>query len=192
MRRKDHFAGSSLARASLSSLLFACLLLSPLALGGCGTLGLGPFKDQGKAGKNVSGQVVPHGKTITVWFVRPEGEELELVPVERPRAGKEPIKAAVEQLLKGPDSSESEKGIASEIPRGTILLSMERTDGGIDLNLSHRFSAGGGPASMQARLDQVQKTIASVAGDDKVYLSVEGERLSAAKLDGLEIKQPIN
>jgi len=192
MRRKDHFAGSSLARASLSSLLFAGLLLSPLALGGCGTLGLGPFKDQGKAGKNVSGQVVPHGKTITVWFVRPEGEELELVPVERPRAGKEPIKAAVEQLLKGPDSSESEKGIASEIPRGTILLSMERTDGGIDLNLSHRFSAGGGPASMQARLDQVQKTIASVAGDDKVYLSVEGERLSAAKLDGLEIKQPIN
>lgn len=192
MRRKDHFAGSSLARASLSSLLFAGLLLSPLALGGCGTLGLGPFKDQGKAGKNVSGQVVPHGKTITVWFVRPEGEELELVPVERPRAGKEPIKAAVEQLLKGPDSSESEKGIASEIPRGTILLSMERTDGGIDLNLSHRFSAGGGPASMQARLDQIQKTIASVAGDDKVYLSVEGERLSAAKLDGLEIKQPIN
>lgn len=181
-----------MARTFLSSLLISCLLLSPLALAGCGTLGLGPFKDLGKAGKNVSGQVVPRGKTITVWFVKQQGEELELVPVERPRTGQEPIKAAVEQLLKGPDSSESEKEIASEIPRGTILLSLERTDGGIDLNLSHRFSAGGGPASMQARLDQVQKTIASVAGDDKVYLSVEGERLSAAKLDGLEIKQPIN
>ncbi|MBZ0185237.1 MAG: GerMN domain-containing protein [Candidatus Obscuribacterales bacterium] len=146
--------------------------------------------NQGK--KKVEGSVLSHGKSVPVWFVRPKGEELELVSVSRPKFGKDAIQSSVELLLLGPDEKEIEKGIASEIPRGTILLSIERNEDGVDLNLSKRFSAGGGAVSMQARLDQLTKTIEAVAGGEKVYLSIEGDRLTASNLDGLEIKQPIN
>lgn len=131
-------------------------------------------------------------KGLTVWFVKEKGEELELVEVPRPKTGNDPVEAAVSELLMGPDEEESSKGISSEIPRGTILLGIEKDGEKIELNLSKRFTAGGGPTSIQTRLDQLSKTVSRVAGDSKVYLSVEGERLSANQFDGLEIKQPIN
>lgn len=131
-------------------------------------------------------------KGLTVWFVKEKGEELELVEVPRPKTGNDPVEAAVSELLMGPDEEESSKGISSEIPRGTILLGIEKDGEKIELNLSKRFTAGGGPTSIQTRLDQLSKTVTRVAGDSKVYLSVEGERLSANQFDGLEIKQPIN
>lgn len=131
-------------------------------------------------------------KGLTVWFVKEKGEELELVEVPRAKTGNDPVEAAVSELLMGPDEEESNKGISSEIPRGTILLGIEKDGEKIELNLSKRFTAGGGPTSIQTRLDQLSKTVSRVAGDSKVYLSVEGERLSANQFDGLEIKQPIN
>ncbi|MBI1271489.1 hypothetical protein GC174_13755 [bacterium] len=131
-------------------------------------------------------------KGLTVWFVKAKGEELELVEVPRPKTGSDPVEAAVSELLMGPDEEESSKGISSEIPRGTILLGIEKDGEKIELNLSKRFTAGGGPTSIQTRLDQLSRTVTRVAGDSKVYLSVEGERLSANQFDGLEIKQPIN
>jgi spore germination protein GerM len=40
-------------------------------------------------------------------------------------------------------------------------------------------------------MEQLKRTVASVAGDKKVYLNVEGKRLVAAA-EGLEVQQPIN
>ena len=44
---------------------------------------------------------------------------------------------------------------------------------------------------MQTRMEQLKRTVASVAGDKKVFLNVEGKRLVAAA-EGLEVQQPIN
>ena len=132
------------------------------------------------------------GKGITVWFCKATDEDIDLVPVVRSKTGTDDLKSAIDQLLIGPDAKESEDGISSEIPKGTILLGIEESGDKIELNLSKRFSSGGGPLSIETRLKQLSKTVSKVVGTSKVYLNIEGDRLTAVGADGLEVTQPIN
>jgi spore germination protein GerM len=136
-------------------------------------------------------QAVPQGKQVSVWFVTPHDDELTLTPVQRSAFGKDIVETAVEELLKGPDATEEQSGISSEIPKGTILLGVERKDDEIVLNLSRRFASGSGATSMETRMEQLSKTMQEIAGSSKVFVNVEGERLTASAADGLEIQQPI-
>jgi len=131
---------------------------------------------------------------VRVWLVKSEGDEVRLVPVDRPvtRVHKDRLKEAVIELLNGPTAEDKLGGLNSEIPKGTILLDVQRHGAQVELNLSRRFQSGGGSDSLETRLDQLSRTVADAAGPDKVYLSVEGERLSTAAGEGLEIKQPLN
>lgn len=133
----------------------------------------------------------PSSKEMHVWFVKPSGEELRLVSVIRERGSGELLSQSVEELLRGPTDKEISSGIGSEIPRGTILLGIDKKGDQVELNLSRRFASGGG-TSLETRLEQLRRTVAESAGDKKVFLSVEGQRLSATAGDGLEVKQPIN
>lgn len=131
-------------------------------------------------------------QTVRVWFVKASGQELVLVPVDRPRAHGDTLDQAVRELLAGPTNEELKRGVDTEIPRGTILLSVKAAGDDVELNLSRRFASGGGSDSLETRLAQLQKTVEDSAGSRKVYLAVEGERLSAAAGEGLEVKQPLN
>ncbi len=174
--------------------IWKCGLASLIVMSLTCMTGCGPKTDSAMApaeqGNTKSGSAKKNG--VTVWFVKAEGEDLTLVPVVRSKTGGDPVESAVSQLLAGPDDSESKEGISSEIPRGTILLGIEKEGDKIEVNLSQRFTSGGGPLSIQTRLDQLAKTVNKVAGESKVFLSIEGDRLSANQIDGLEIKQPIN
>lgn len=130
-------------------------------------------------------------RQIHVWFVRTKGEELELVPALRSVSSGHQVEDAVRELLRGPNEDESNLGLASEIPKGTVLIDVQRRAGDISLNLSRRFVSGGGTASFETRLEQLKRTLSEVSDPRKVYLDVEGKRLLIAG-EGLEIKQPIN
>jgi spore germination protein GerM len=132
------------------------------------------------------------GGKVHVWFVKPVGEDLKLVEVTRPLGHGDAFKDSVEELLRGPSGQEMQAGIGSEIPKGTILLGVEKKGETIELNLSRRFASSGGSSSLETRLEQLRRTVEATAGSSKVYLDVEGERLSTTAGDGLEIKQPIN
>ncbi len=136
----------------------------------------------------------PKPETVRVWLVKSEGDAVRLVPVDRPvsRLHNDRLKEAVTELLGGPSAEEAKAGLNTEIPRGTILLDIHRQGANLELNLSRRFQSGGGADSLETRLDQLSRTVADAAGADKVYLSVEGERLSTAAGEGLEVKQPLN
>jgi spore germination protein GerM len=143
--------------------------------------------------KGVNATIVSPKQTAgaDIWFVKEKNKELELVPVKRKLVGTNQIQAAVEELLRGPATDESTTGFASEIPRGTILIGLTKHGNDFDLNLSHRFTTGGGTNSFDTRMEQLRKTVSEVAGKHKVYLSIEGKRLEFAG-EGLEVKQPIN
>ncbi|MBI4533952.1 MAG: GerMN domain-containing protein [Candidatus Melainabacteria bacterium] len=128
---------------------------------------------------------------VRIWFVKPTDQGLVLIPVMRPKMSDESLKGAVIELLRGPSKAERMEGLASEIPVGTILLAVKNNQGNVELNLSRRFASGGGCRSMETRLEQLSRTVAGSAGQDKVFLSIEGERLSTYAGEGLEIKQPI-
>jgi spore germination protein GerM len=132
------------------------------------------------------------GDQLHVWFVKPAGQELKLIKVSRSRGHGEWLKEAVEELLRGPSGQEIQAGMGSEIPRGTILLGVVDSGDSIELNLSRRFASGGGSSSLELRLEQLRRTVSEAAAGKKVYLNVEGQRLTTAAGEGLEIKQPIN
>lgn len=139
--------------------------------------------------RSVQGDIV--GNAADVWFVKPSDDSLELVKVQRKYSGKNKLESALTDLLRGPNGEEEAQGLASEIPKGTVLLGVRELDDDFEVDLSQRFSSGGGEASMQTRLDQLKKTVKSVVGERKVYLNVEGKRLVATG-EGLEVQQPIN
>ncbi|MBX9951569.1 MAG: GerMN domain-containing protein [Candidatus Obscuribacterales bacterium] len=131
------------------------------------------------------------GNTAEVWFVKPGSETLDLVKVSRKLSGKDKLEAALIELLHGPTGEEEAQGLATEIPKGTILLGVRAIDDDYEIDLSRRFAASGGGASMETRMEQLKRTVVSVVGEHKVFLNVEGKRLVASS-DGLEIQQPIN
>lgn len=141
----------------------------------------------------VKGEYVPRGKNLNIWFVKEKAGNLELVAVSRPKIATDALSSALEELLQGPDKSDYNAGIGTEIPRGTILLGVKRHDGNVEINLSKRFAAGGGPTSLETRLQQLARTVKDIEGNNvDVFVNIEGERLTAASADGLEIAQPIN
>ncbi len=133
-----------------------------------------------------------NGRKLHIWFVKTAGDQLTLVEVSRQSGRGDSVKQSVEDLLTGPSGQEIQAGLGSEIPRGTILLGVEEKAGTIELNLSRRFASGGGSSSLETRIEQLRRTVTDSAGSKKVFLNVEGHRLTSASGEGLEIKQPIN
>lgn len=126
-----------------------------------------------------------------VWFVKMNNGEPRLIPVKR-KVEDSSLYSAVKSLLAGPSDDESKLGYGSEIPRGTILLGVNKDHGAIEVNVSRRFCSGGGISSIETRLDQISRTISDAEPAKDVYLSVEGKRLSVIGGEGIEVKQPIN
>lgn len=168
----------------VSKQLFANLLLLPsiMMLSSCSC---------GLLVDNLEQARIPKSKSA-VWFVRASQGGISMVSVERPVSGRNKMEAAVQALLEGPSNKEAARGLASEIPRGTILLGLNEKNGGIELNLSRRFAIGGAADSMETRLRQLSQTVAGAADGRPVYLNVEGHRLSVTQGEGIEVKQPIN
>lgn len=101
------------------------------------------------------------------------------------------LKAAITALLKGPDKKERAKGIYSEIPQGTKLLSIDESPNKIVINLSTDFEQGGGTDSLYKRLYQLIKTANKNSAQD-VYLYINGKQIDVMGGEGLMINQPLN
>ncbi|MBN8659421.1 MAG: GerMN domain-containing protein [Candidatus Obscuribacter phosphatis] len=170
-----------------------------LALGGCagretlseGDLKVKLLKRQSRNEGSAAATELP------LWFVRPQGDSLVFEKVLRPYKGPstaiDRLDFAVRELAEGPHGDEAAQGLASELPRGTVLIDVRKKNGGeLIVNLSRSFVQGGGIDSFDTRMEQLRRTVASVAGKAKVYLYIEGERLDRTVGEGLEIKQPIN
>jgi len=187
-------SGLKVAQSKLSKGIASCLTLAIAAsmLSSCGFFPMGNGGGP-RAMKSVTAEpYVPRGKDLKVFFVREANNQLDIVPISRPKYSSDALTGAIEELLQGPDNNEVSKGVGTEIPRGTILLGIKRSGDNIELNLSKRFAASAGPTSMETRLEQLSRTVKAVEGDVDVYVNIEGERLTATSADGLEIAQPIN
>ncbi len=153
-----------------------------LALSACTERTILSSHDQGKV--NVS-------SGLKIWLVKASKDNWSTVAVNRPLGQGDRLEQAIKELLRGATTEEMQMGLASEIPRGTILLGIKEQDNNVELNLSKRFAYGGGSDSLTARIEQLQKTVSAAAGRKKVYLDVEGQRMSMTG-EGLEIPQPLN
>lgn len=101
------------------------------------------------------------------------------------------IKFAIQSLISGPTAYEKSKGVYSEIPAGTRVISIHETADKIVINLNSAFENGGGTDSLYKRLYQLIKT-AKRNTNKPVYLYIEGNKAEVIGGEGIMITQPLN
>lgn len=101
------------------------------------------------------------------------------------------IKFAIQSLIAGPKQNERAKGVYSEIPAGTRIISITETSDKVIINLNSAFETGGGTESIYKRLNQIIKT-AKRNTTKPVYLYIEGNKAEVIGGEGIMITQPLN
>ena len=98
---------------------------------------------------------------------------------------------AIRELLSAPTKWEKSKGLSSEIPQGTKILSIREGEKNILIDLSPSFESGGGAESTYIRVHQLIKTSNSNT-NLPVYLYINGKQANVIGGEGVMIKQPLN
>ena len=97
---------------------------------------------------------------------------------------------AIKELVSAPTKWEKSKGLSSEIPAGTRILSIREGSNNILIDLSPAFESGGGAESTYIRVRQVIKT--SIANTKQpVFLYINGKQANVIGGEGIMIKQPL-
>jgi len=100
------------------------------------------------------------------------------------------VEFAVVNLLKGPNNSEKNNKIYSEVPSGTKLISVKENSKRVIINLSSDFEFGGGGDSLYKRMYQLIKTV-NKNTKKPVYLYIDGKQANVIGGEGLMLKQPL-
>lgn len=101
------------------------------------------------------------------------------------------MKFAIKSLVAGPTSTEKAKGVYSEIPSGTNVISVTEQPDRVIINLNSAFEGGGGTDSTYKRIYQLIKT-AKRNTTKPVYLYIEGQKADVIGGEGIMINQPLN
>ena len=148
----------------------AAILLAGCGGGGSSTSGTGPLTTL--PGMN---QTTPAGGTLKVFLVK--GDTVTQLMRQVAGAAADPARQALQEMLKGPTSAETDQGISTAIPAGTTLLSYKVAGGTATADFSKEMlNYGGGSARVQAIIGQIDNT---VTGNDPsvktVSVTVEGK-----------------
>ncbi|MBR1775641.1 GerMN domain-containing protein [bacterium] len=98
---------------------------------------------------------------------------------------------AIKELISAPTKWEKSKGLSSEIPSGTKVLSVREGSNNVLIDLSSAFESGGGAESTYIRVSQLIKT-AKANTNVPVYLYINGKQADVIGGEGIMIKQPLN
>ena len=130
-------------------------------------------------------------QTVKVYWLKDDSESLDWQLVPSPIQIKSnvgtPLEAAFHSLLAGP----ADPTVATTIPVGTQLLSVQIKNNGVHIDLSDEFTSGGGTASMSGRLGQIIYTATTLRPNTQVWIYVEGKPLKYLGGGGLEVSQPL-
>ena len=93
--------------------------------------------------------------------------------------------------MAGPTSFEKSKGVYSEIPSGTSVISVNEDASKVIVNLNAAFEGGGGTDSTYKRIYQLIKTVKRNT-TKPVYLYIEGQKADVIGGEGIMITQPLD
>lgn len=132
---------------------------------------------------------------VSIYFIGQNQNREEVYKVIKreynPKTDGTKLSFSIKNLLEGPNSEEKSRGIYSEIPQGTKLLSLEEKPDRIIINLNSDFEQGGGTDGLYKRLYQVIKTANKNTAID-VYLYLNGKQAEVIGGEGIMINQPLN
>ena len=130
----------------------------------------------------------PSRSALTVYFVRGE----HVAPVRRVVPGTPaPARASLQALVAGPTASERREGYTSAIPAGTRLRGVSIARGVATVDLTGRFQAGGGSASMLLRVAQVVHTATAFPSVARVAFRLDGRPVASIGGEGVIVSPPL-
>ncbi|MCL4078384.1 GerMN domain-containing protein [Coriobacteriia bacterium Es71-Z0120] len=129
-------------------------------------------------------------KTLALSVYYPRGEKLGVVVRQVPYT-KAVATAALNELLKGPSSTDAAYGFHTEIPAGTRLRSVSIRDRVATVDLTGEFDDGGGSLSMFMRLAQLVFTATQFDTVDAVTLKLDGRPVDVFSGEGIVIDHPM-
>lgn len=98
---------------------------------------------------------------------------------------------AIKELVTAPTQWEKNKGLSSEIPAGTKILSIREGSNNILIDLSPAFESGGGAESTYIRVHQLIKTV-KANSNLPAFLYINGKQADVIGGEGIMIKQPLS
>ena len=127
---------------------------------------------------------------IRVYFLKGE----KLFAVERKLAANEaPLTKAIAELLAGPSQEEQGQGIFTELPAGTRCLGIKVKGRIAILNFNRKIGEfNGGAARLRGMIAQIIYTATEVAGIDRSWIWVEGQKEVVLGGEGLVLDQPLS
>lgn len=126
--------------------------------------------------------------TLSVYY--PREDKLGVVARQVPHT-KAVATAAVNELLKGPSSTDAAYGFHTEIPAGTRLRSVSIRDHVATVDLTGEFDDGGGSLSMLMRLAQLVFTVTQFDSVDAVTLKLDGRAVEVFSGEGIVLDHPM-
>lgn len=101
------------------------------------------------------------------------------------------VRAALEELVKGPTTVERASGFTTAIPAGTRLLGLRIAGGVVYADFSADIESGGGSASMLGRLWQIVYTATQDPASPRVRILINGQEREAMGGEGVIIDHPL-
>ncbi|MFC5291303.1 GerMN domain-containing protein [Actinokineospora guangxiensis] len=114
-----------------------------------------------------------------------------MFPVARTAAPPAVAGDALRALLAGPTAAERAAGYRTAVPAGVTLRGLTIRGGTATVDLTGRFAAGGGSASMFARLAQLTFTLTRFSTVDRVVLWLDGVPVRSFSGEGIVIDHPL-
>ena len=133
----------------------------------------------------------PAQKTVKIFVVDNSGNLRAVNRTCDTSSEKSCFEYAIKELVNGPTKWEKSKGLSSEIPQGTKVLSIRESSNSIMIDLSSSFESGGGAESTYTRVKQIIKT-ANANTSIPTYLYINGKQANVIGGEGIMIKQPLN
>jgi spore germination protein GerM len=201
-----------MTRRFLASAALLLLVLAATACGGEDATSVGPSPTETETTETSPGTENPPTDTETtptetapatpvsfqVWFAKPDlderlngGSDPKLFAVQRSAQTVAVGRAALEELISGPEGADGE-GVSSAVPAGTRLLGLNIEDGLATVDLSSEFESGGGSLSMQMRLAQVVFTLTQFPTVDRVEFRLDGEPVDVFSGEGIVLDGPVD
>lgn len=99
-------------------------------------------------------------------------------------------RAAMNELLAGPNSGEATAGLSSTIPAGISLLGIDIADGTATVDLSGGFAGSASPQVMAGRFAQVVFTMTQFPTVSRVAFHLDGRAVAATGPNGAALDHP--
>lgn len=179
----------------LAALLIGCGSADNVKDGGPVSTQPGPTTTQAPGGSTTSSEgqattTTTPGETIQLNVYFTAHEKIATAHRQVPHT-KEVAKAAVEELLKGPNAQEKKLGMFTAVPAGTLFLGIAVKDKVATVDLSKEYESGGGTLSMSLRLAQVVYTLTQFSTIDAVQFKLDGKPVEVFGGEGLILDHPV-